>query len=69
MPDLSASDTQSRKRGLTRIDKSHPRGRGGGTGPEEKQLGKDRKRDGASDLQGKPKQVRKLIDASPYPKK
>jgi hypothetical protein len=32
-------------------------------------LGKDRQREGASVLQGKPEEVRELIDASPYVKK
>ncbi len=51
------------------IVKFHPRGRGGGAGPVDYLLGKDRQRDGASVLQGKPDEVRELIDASPYVKK
>lgn len=51
------------------IVKFHPRGRGGGAGPVDYLLGKDRKRDGASVLQGKPEEVRELIDASLYAKK
>ena len=51
------------------IVKFHPRGRGGGAGPVDYLLGKDRQRDGASVLQGKPEEVRELIDASPYAKK
>lgn len=51
------------------IVKFHPRGRGGGSGPVDYLLGKDRKRDGAAVLQGKPEEVRELIDASPYVKK
>ena len=51
------------------IVKFHPRGRGGGAGPVDYLLGKDRQRDGASILQGKPEEVRELIDASPYAKK
>lgn len=51
------------------IVKFHPRGRGGGSGPVDYLLGKDRQRDGASVLQGKPEEVRELIDASPYAKK
>lgn len=51
------------------IVKFHPRGRGGGAGPVDYLLGKDRQRDGASVLQGKPEEVRELIDASPYVKK
>ena len=51
------------------IVKFHPRGRGGGAGPVDYLLGKDRHRDGASVLQGKPEEVRELIDASPYAKK
>ena len=34
------------------IVKFHPRGRGGGGGPVDYLLGKDRQRDGASVLQG-----------------
>jgi len=49
--------------------KFHARGRGGGSGPVDYLLGKDRLRDGASVLQGKPEEVRELIDASPYAKK
>jgi len=51
------------------IVKFHPRGRGGGTGPVDYLLGKDRQRAGATVLQGKPEEVRELIDASPYAKK
>ncbi|WP_433915775.1 plasmid mobilization relaxase MbeA [Pectobacterium aroidearum] len=51
------------------IVKFHPRGRGGGSGPVDYLLGKDRQRDGSSVLQGKPEEVRELIDASPYAKK
>ena len=51
------------------IVKVHPRGRGGGAGPVDYLLGKDRQREGASVLQGKPEEVRELIDASPYVKK
>jgi hypothetical protein len=50
------------------IVKFHPRGRGGGAGPVDYLLGKDRQREGASVLQGKPEEVRELIDASPYVK-
>ena len=51
------------------IVKFHPRGRGGGAGPVDYLLGKDRQRDGATVLQGEPEEVRELIDASPYAKK
>lgn len=51
------------------IVKFHPRGRGGGSGPVDYLLGKDRQREGASVLQGKAEEVRELIDASPYAKK
>lgn len=51
------------------IVKFHPRGRGGGSGPVDYLLGKDRARAGATVLQGKPEEVRELIDASPYAKK
>ncbi len=47
----------------------HPRGRGGGAGPVDYLLGKDRQRDGATVLQGKPEEVRELNDASPYANK
>ncbi len=57
------------EKGLTMIVKFHPRGRGGGAGPVDYLLGKDRQRDGASVLQGKPEEVRELIDASPYAKR
>jgi hypothetical protein len=40
-----------------------------GAGPVDYLLGKDRQREGASVLQGKPEEVRELIDASPYVKK
>ena len=51
------------------IVKFHPRGSGGGSGPVDYLLGKDRMREGATVLQGKPEEVRELIDASPYAKK
>jgi len=51
------------------IVKFHPRGRGGGSGPVDYLLGKDRKREGSTVLQGKAEEVRELIDASPYAKK
>lgn len=51
------------------IVKFHARGRGGGAGPVDYLLGKDRNRAGATVLQGKPEEVRELIDASPYAKK
>ncbi|MBN3166072.1 plasmid mobilization relaxase MbeA, partial [Pectobacterium brasiliense] len=51
------------------IVKFHPRGRGGGAGPVDYLLGKDRQREGASVLQGKPEEVLELIDASLYAKK
>ena len=51
------------------IVKFHPRGRGGGAGPVDYLLGKDRHREGACVLQGRPEVVRELIDASPYAKK
>jgi hypothetical protein len=51
------------------IVKFHARGRGGGAGPVDYLLGQDRNRAGASVLQGKPDEVRELIDSSPYVKK
>ncbi|WP_155959252.1 hypothetical protein [Enterobacter hormaechei] len=38
------------------IVKFHPRGRGGGAGPVDYLLGKDRQREGATVLQGKPEE-------------
>lgn len=51
------------------IVKFHARGRGGGSGPVDYLLGKERNREGASVISGKPEEVRELIDASPYAKK
>ncbi|MBJ5496481.1 nuclease, partial [Salmonella enterica subsp. enterica serovar Typhimurium] len=51
------------------IIKIHSRGAGSGSGPVDYLLGKDRQREGATVLQGKPEEVRELIDASPYAKK
>ena len=51
------------------IVKFHARGRGGGSGPVDYLLGKDRQREGATVLQGKAEEVRELIDASAYAKK
>jgi len=51
------------------IVKFHARGRGGGAGPVDYLLGKERNRPGAVVLQGKAEEVRELIDASPYAKK
>jgi hypothetical protein len=69
MPDLSGCGMPYWKKERTMIVKFHPRGRGGGAGPVDYLLGKDRQREGASVLQGKPEEVRELIDASPYVKK
>ena len=68
MPDSSGCGMPCWKRVQTMIVKFHPRGRGGGAGPVDYLLGKDRQRDGATVLQGKPEEVRELIDASPYAK-
>lgn len=51
------------------IVKFHSCGSGGGSGPVDYLLGKDGQREGASVLQGKPQEVRELIDVSPYAKK
>lgn len=51
------------------IVKFHARGRGGGSGPVDYLLGKDRNREQAFVLQGKPEEVRELIDATPFAKK
>lgn len=56
-------------RGKVMIVKFHRRGRGGGSGPVDYLLGKDRQREGATVLQGKPEEVRELIDVSLYAKK
>lgn len=51
------------------IVKFHARGCGGGSGPVDYLLGKDRNREQAFVLQGKPEEVRELIDATPFAKK
>ncbi|MWS36172.1 nuclease, partial [Escherichia coli] len=51
------------------IVKFHARGLGGGSGPVDYLLGKDRNREQALVLQGKPEEVRELIDATPFAKK
>lgn len=51
------------------IVKFHARGKGNGSGPVDYLLGKERNREGAEVLQGKPEEIRELIDASPYAKK
>ncbi len=63
------ADKRSKMLTMWVIVKFHPRGRGGGAGPVDYLLGKDRQREGARVLQGKPEEVRELIDASPYAKK
>jgi hypothetical protein len=45
------------------------RGKGGGSGPVEYLLGKERDREGATLNRGNPDQVQALIDSSPYAKK
>ncbi len=50
------------------IVKFHLRGRGGGAGPVDYLLGKDRQRDGATVLQGKPEEVRSLSTPRPTQK-
>ena len=45
------------------------RGKGGGSGPVEYLLGKEREREGATLNRGNPDQVKALIDSSPYAKK
>ncbi|TNB22865.1 nuclease, partial [Klebsiella pneumoniae] len=56
MPNSSGCGMPCWKRGQTMIVKFHPRGRGGGAGPVDYLLGKDRQRDGAIVLQGKPEE-------------
>ncbi len=50
------------------IVKFHPRGRGGGGGPVDYLLGKDRQRDGASVLQGSRMKSGSLSTPRPTPK-
>jgi hypothetical protein len=56
------------KRVLMMIVKFHPRGRGGGGGPVDYLLGKDRQRDGASVLQGSRMKSGSLSTPRPTPK-
>ncbi len=56
------------EKGLTMIVKFHPRGRGGGAGPVDYLLGKDRQRDGASVLQGSRRKSGSLSTPRPTPK-
>ena len=51
------------------IVKFFSRGKGGGGGPIDYLLGKDRKRDLADLLRGNPDELIELIDTSPYAKK
>jgi hypothetical protein len=51
------------------IVKFHARGAGGGSGPIDYLLGKDRQRDGATLDRGDPDAIKAVIDASPYAKK
>lgn len=51
------------------IVKMHARGTGGGSGPTDYLLGRNRDREGATVLRGDPEQTRELIDASRYAKR
>ena len=51
------------------IVKIHSRGEGGGAGPVDYLLGRDRKRKQAEVLRGDPEEVKELIDACPYARK
>ncbi len=51
------------------IVKFHARGKGGGSGPVDYLLGRERNREGARVLRGDPEEVRELIDATPFAKK
>lgn len=66
MLDSNGSGKRYWQRGQTMIVNFHSRGRGGGAGPVDYLLGKDRNRDGATILQEKQEKVRELIDASAY---
>ncbi|MBW6091005.1 relaxase/mobilization nuclease domain-containing protein [Escherichia coli] len=46
-----------------------PGGKGGGSGPVDYLLGRERNREGARVLRGAPEEVRELIDATPFAKK
>ncbi len=43
-------------------------GKGGGSGPVDYLLGRERNQEGATVLQGSPEEVRELIDATPFAK-
>ncbi|HAJ5622715.1 TPA: relaxase/mobilization nuclease domain-containing protein [Escherichia coli] len=60
---------RSGNRGRGMIVKFHARGKGGGSGPVDYLLGRERNREGATVLQGNPEEVRELIDATPFAKK
>ncbi|MBM0911778.1 nuclease, partial [Escherichia coli] len=51
------------------IVKFHARGKGVGSGPVDYMLGRERKREGATVLQGNPEDVRELIDTTAFAKK
>ncbi|MEA1647332.1 nuclease, partial [Salmonella enterica subsp. enterica serovar Minnesota] len=51
------------------IVKFHARGKGGGSGPVDYLLGRERNREGATVLRGNPEEVRELIDSTPFSKK
>ncbi|MEX9532397.1 nuclease, partial [Escherichia coli] len=51
------------------IVKFHARGKGGGSGPVDYLLGRERNREGATVLRGKPEEVRELIDSTPSSRK
>ncbi|WP_407233728.1 hypothetical protein [Escherichia coli] len=44
-------------------------GKGGGSGPVDYLLGRERNREGATVLRGNPEEVRELIDSTPFSKK
>ncbi|WP_374091297.1 hypothetical protein [Escherichia coli] len=48
------------------IVKFHARGKGGGSGPVDYLLGRERNREGATVLRGNPEEIRELIDATPF---
>ncbi len=68
-PGLSVSAPAPGTRGHGRILNFHARGKGGGSGPVDNLLGRERNREGATVRRGNPEEVRELIDSTPFSKK